>query len=172
MALHLVGLRRLLCNKCGLEFTGLDPLGKVERSPQFELDTTSTRRRFPRYAVHLPATIHLAAKDVETGKISYSRSSRGHCESISKCGVGLSFVGTKFSEEEVSRAGQLLFVTITLPNGPIDALVSIISHERFGPTQNKRLVTASVSNMNETDTARLNEYLERCAERESVLIMD
>ncbi|HEY7786033.1 MAG TPA: hypothetical protein VIB00_14975 [Pyrinomonadaceae bacterium] len=172
LPLHLVGLRQLLCNKCGLEFKGLDPLGKLERVPQFEIDMTATRRRVPRYAVHLPATIHLAEKNAETERFSYSRPSRGHCESISKMGLTLSFVGTKFTEEELSRAGQLLFVSMQLPHAPIDSVVSIISYERSADTPQKRLVTASFCNMSESYAARLDEYLERCAEREPVLIME
>ncbi len=172
LPLRFMGLRELLCNKCGLEFKGLDPFGKLERAPQFEIDFSSTRRRVPRYAVHLPATIHLAEKDPGTGKVSYSQPSRGHCESISKCGLTLSFLGTRFTEEEVSRTGQLLFVSIDLPIGPIDAVVSIVAYERYGSQHRKRLVSASVCNMNDSDTARLAAYLDKCAEREPVLVMD
>ncbi|MGH9971607.1 MAG: hypothetical protein ACREBG_27950 [Pyrinomonadaceae bacterium] len=172
LPLRFMGLRELLCNKCGLEFKGLDPLGKLERAPHFEIDSSATRRRVPRYAVHLPATIHLAEKNVDTGKVSYSQPSRGHCESISKWGLTLSFVGTRFTEEEVSRVGQLLFVTIDLPNGSIDAVVSIVAYERSVGEQRKRLVGASVCNMNDNDTARLATYLDKCAEREPVLTLD
>lgn len=172
LPLRFMGLRELLCNKCGLEFKGLDPFGRLERSPQYEIDCSATRRRVPRYAAHLPATIHLAEKNSDTGKVSYSQPSRGHCESISKCGLTLSFLGTRFTEEEVSRVGQLLFVSIDLPNGPIDAVVSIVAYEVYGGEQRKRLVSASVCNMNESDTARLAAYLDKCAEREPVLVMD
>ncbi len=104
--------------------------------------------------------------------MSYSEPSRGHCESISKYGLTLSFVGTRFTEEQLSRVGQLLFVTIDLPNGPIDAVVSIVEHERSGGEQGKRLVGVSVLNMNDSDTARLAAYLDKCAQREPVLALD
>jgi len=136
------------------------------------MDSSATQRRVPRYSVHLPATIHLAEKDADTGKVSYSQPSRGHCESISKRGLTLSFVGTRFTEEQVSQTGQLLFVTIDLPNGPIDALVSIVTYERYGSRQHKRLVGATVSSMHEHDMARLNTYLDKCAEREPLLLLD
>jgi hypothetical protein len=87
-------------------------------------------------------------------------------------GLTLSFVGTKFTEEELSRAGQLLFVSMQLPHAPIDSVVSIISYERSADTPQKRLVTAAFCNMSESYAARLDEYLERCAEREPVLIME
>ena len=170
--LRFIGLHDLLCNKCGLEFKGLDPLGRLKRAPRSEIDTSRNRRRVPRHQAHLPATIHLAEKNLGSGKVSYSKPSRGHCESISKCGLTLSFVGTRFTEEQLSLVGQLLFVTIDLPNGPIDAVVSIVSHERSGGEQGKRLVGVSVCNMNESDTARLAAYLHKCAEREPVLALD
>lgn len=172
LPLHFMGLRELLCNKCGLEFKGFDPFGRLERSPQYEIDSSATRRRVPRYAVHLPANIHLAEKKSDTGKISYSQPSRGHCESISQRGLTLSFLGTRFTEEEISRVGQLLFVSIDLPTGPIDAVVSIVAYQRYGGEQRKRLVSASVCNMNDSDTSRLAAYLDKCAEREPVLLLD
>ena len=170
--LRVIGLHGLLCNKCGLEFQGLDPLGRLKRAPRGDIDTSSNRRRVPRYKAHLPATIHLAEKNLDRGKVSYSKPSRGHCESISKYGLTLSFVGTRFTEEQLSLVGQLLFVTIDLPNGPIDAVVSIVAHERSGGEQRKRLVGVSVVNMNDSDTARLAAYLDKCAEREPLLALD
>ena len=173
MPLRVVGLHELLCNKCGLEFKRLDPLRKLKRAPSSEIDTYGDRRRVPRYPAHLPATIHLAEKNyLDPGKVSYSEPSRGHCESISKYGLTLSCVGTRFTEKQLSLVGQLLFVTIDLPNGPIDAVVSIVSHERSGGDQGKRLVGVSVINMNDSDTARLAAYLDKCAEREQVLALD
>ena len=170
--LRFIGLHDLLCNKCGLEFKGLDPLGRLKRAPRSEIDTSRNRRRVPRYPAHLPATIHLAEKSLDSGKVSYSKPSRGHCESISKWGLTLSFVGTRFTEKQLSLVGQLLFVTIDLPNGPIDAVVSIVAHERSGGEQGKRLVGVSVLNMNDSDTVRLTAYLDKCAEREPMLALD
>jgi len=157
-----------------LEFKGLDPFGRLERAVRSEIDPGGAGRRVPRYTVHLPATIHLAEKNLDTGKVSYTEPSRGHCESISKYGLSLSFVGTKFKDEDVSRVGQLFFVIVDLPNGPIEAVVSVISHERSGGAlgKKKRLVAVSISNMNDSDTVRLSAYLDKCAEREPVLAVD
>jgi hypothetical protein len=83
-------------------------------------------------------------------------------------------VGTKFKDEDVSRVGQIFFVIVDLPNGPIEAVVSVISHERSKGEQGKgkRLVAASLCNMNDSDTARLAAYLDKCAERKPVLAVD
>jgi hypothetical protein len=172
--LRLIGLHELLCNNCGLEFKGLDPFGKFERAPSLEIEPSSNRRRTPRYSAHLPAAIHLAEKNADTGKVSYSRSSRGHCEVISKFGLTLAFVGTRFAEDEVARVGRLLFVTLDLPNGRIEAVVSVLTHQRSGIEEGKGkwLIGATFLNMNEEDAARLSSYLEKRAEAEPVVAID
>ena len=64
MVLQIAGLHELLCNNCGLEFKGFDPLRRLPRAPtkrkRFELN----QRCFPRYKVHLPATISLVERNV------------------------------------------------------------------------------------------------------------
>lgn len=164
----------LLCNKCGLEFKGFDPLQRLERAPSLELEAFTNRRRVPRYRAHLPASISLIEETTATGKVSYSQPSRGHCESISKAGLMLAFVGTRFPEEELCRAGRLLFVTVDLPIGPIDAVVSILTYERPGREENKAkwLVGASIYQMSEADTVRLATYLDKRAEEEPLLVSD
>ncbi len=170
--LRLVGLHELLCNKCGLEFRGLDPFGSFKRAPSFKLEAPGNRRRAARYTGHLPATIHLAEKNPDTDKVSYSQPSRGHCESISKLGMTLSFVGTRFSEEELSRTGRLLFVTVDLPQGPVATVVSIVTSHRVGVEHGigRWLVGVSICNISENDTNRLSTYLEKRAEGEPLFV--
>ncbi len=174
LPLRLVGLHELLCNQCGLEFKGLDPLHRLERAPSFGTDVPDNRRRAPRYGAHLPAMILLAEQNPETGKLCYSQPSRGHCESISKLGLALSLVGARFAEEELSRAGRLLFVTMDLPNGPIDAVVSAVMHDRSisGKIKGKWLIGASIRQMSESDTVRLATYLDRRSEEEPLVITE
>lgn len=171
--LRLLGMRQLLCNKCGLEFKGLDPLGRLERAPSFEIETLGTRRRAPRYPAHFPATIYLAERNPDNQKVTRSERSHGHCEAISKVGLTLSFVGARFSEKEICRPDRVLFVTVDLTNGPISAVVSVISRRRINEQGiAKWVVGVSFSNMSETDTARLTAYLDKRAEDEPVLIVE
>src|SRR5438128_12535918 len=86
IVLRVAGLHELLCNNCGLEFKGFDPLRRLERVPCKGKERRINRRRVPRYKAHLPATISLVEGNAQTGKVSYSRGSRGHCESISQTG--------------------------------------------------------------------------------------
>ncbi|MGH9872481.1 MAG: hypothetical protein ACRD9S_08445 [Pyrinomonadaceae bacterium] len=172
--LRLIGLHELLCNNCSLEFKSLGPFRKYKRARSTEKEPSYNRRRAPRYQAHLPATIHLAEKNHETGKVTYSRSSLGHCEVISKFGAALAFVGTRFAEKEVARVGRLLFVTINLPNGRIEALLSILTYQRSGGEEGKGrwLVGGAFSNIKEEDADLLSAYLAKRAKAEAVLTID
>ena len=116
VVLRMIGLHKLLCNNCGLVFKGFDPLRTARRKPSVETNNWQgqNRRRGPRYNVHLSAAISLIDDKVQIGKATYSAPSRGHCETISKFGMRLSLVGTRFTEGELSRIGRLLFISIDL----------------------------------------------------------
>jgi len=158
----MAGKDEFLCNNCGLEFKSFDSSGKVKRKPSSAIDkSNANRRRAPRYKSRLAASISLAEKDVDTGKLLLSKKSRGRCETISRVGMSLSFTGSRFTAEDL-RTGHLLFVTITLPSGPLDAVVSTVSHERVGKDEGAAIwsVRGSIVHMSEGDTARLLSYLE------------
>ncbi|HVI73017.1 MAG TPA: hypothetical protein VM656_16215, partial [Pyrinomonadaceae bacterium] len=108
-----------------------------------------------------------------SGKASYSQPSRGHCETISKFGMRLSLVGSRFSEADLSRIGQLLFVRVDLPDGSIEAVVAIVSCERAGEEGKKKWVLgASIHQMSDADRERLANYLEKRAQEQPVIISE
>ncbi len=82
---------------------------------------------------------------------------------IGKYGAGVAFVGSRFPVEELTRKRRLLFVTIQLPDGRIEALLTVLMHERIGGEDGtgKWYVGGSFSNMSEADTARLAAYLDK-----------
>jgi len=161
--LRAFGLHKLLCNNCGLVFKGFDPLGTHQRTPsEKKRKQAQNRRRGPRYYSHLPAAISLIDGNVQAGKASYSQPSRGHCETISKFGMRLSLVGTRFSEAELSRTGGLLFVRVDLPEGPVEGVVKIVTSERGGEEGKKKwLLGVNIQQMSDDDRERLSEYLEK-----------
>lgn len=174
--LRAVGLHKLLCNNCGLVFKGFDREGKLQRAPSKmdrpeESRQVRNRRRGPRYTAHLPAAISLIEGGAQVGKVSYSQPSRGHCETISKFGMLLSLVGTRFAEDELSQPGRLLFVRVDLPNAPVEAVVAIVTNERVGEGQKRRwLLGVRIQQMSDTDTEILGEYLEKRAGGEPVIV--
>lgn len=172
--LRLAGLQELLCNNCGLEFKGLDPFGKLERAPSKRREFKRNRRRAPRYKAHLPATMSLVKGNHRTGNTTYSRSSWGHCEAISQIGMRLSLVGTRFSEAELSRPGCLLSVTVHLPNGPINAVVSIVTCDRPGREKGKPtwILGVTIYQMSDSDIARLAAYLSKRSAEEPYLALE
>src|SRR4029078_3651688 len=171
--LRMFGLQKLLCNNCGLVFKGFDPLAKQQRDPAEKAKQVRNRRRGPRYYAHLPSAISLIDATAPTGKVSYSQPSRGHCETISKFGMGLSLVGTRFSEADLSRKGGLLFVRVDLPEGPIEAVVKLVTSNRTGEEGKKRwLLGANIHQMSDEDRERLTDYLEKRRKGEPLIISE
>jgi hypothetical protein len=158
IVLQVAGFRELLCNNCGLEFKGFDPFRRLPRTPARHKETTGKQRRFPRYKVHLPATISMVERNPLTWDVSYTQGSRGHCDMISQGGMALSFVGTRFREDELRRLGCPLYVTLNLPGAVIAAVLSTVSCDRQG-TMGKWLVGAKITQMSDVDATRLACYL-------------
>jgi len=171
--LRAFGLHKLLCNNCGLVFKGFDPLAKHQRAPSEKPKQVRNRRRGPRYYAHLPSAISLIDGKVQVGKVSYSQPSRGHCETISKFGMGLSLVGTRFSEAELSRIGGLLFIRVDLPEGPIEAVVTLVTSDRTGEGAKKKWqLGVNIHQISDEDRERLHAYLEKRRSGEPLIISD
>ena len=87
--------------------------------------------------------------------------------------MNLSLVGTRFTEGELSRLGRLLFVRIDLPEGAIEAVVKLVTHDRVGSElKRKWSLGVKVHQMSDDDTQRLEEYLEKLATGQPVIISD
>ncbi len=110
---------------------------------------------------------------MQVGKASYSQPSRGHCEIIGKFGMKLSLVGSRFSEADLSSRGRLMFVRVDLPEGPVEAVVTIVTSERAGEEGRKKWVLGvSIHQMSDTDRERLDGYLEERWREQPVLITE
>ncbi len=173
IVLRVIRVHKLLCNNCGLEFQGFDRQRQVRRAPTKRGASAPNCRTAPRYSAHLSATISLIERNALTGKVSYSRPSAGHCENISKCGMGLSLVGTHFSEEELSRVDRLLLVRVDLPEASIEAVVAIVKYERVGVERKRKwFLRVKLVQMSESDTVLLAAYLEKRAQAEPLFILE
>jgi len=123
--------------------------------------------------VHLPATICLVERNVLTWDVDYTLRSRGQCETISQIGMGLSFVGTRFSQEQLTRPGCSLFVTVNLPDGAIAAVVSVVNWSRPGSNgKAKWLVGTTISQMSDADAGRLAAYIKKRAAADPYLALE
>ncbi|HKG79950.1 MAG TPA: PilZ domain-containing protein [Pyrinomonadaceae bacterium] len=171
--IRMFGLHKLLCNNCGLVFKGFDPLGTHNREASDKAKHVRNRRRGARFYAHLPSAISLIDGTAQAGKVTYSRPSRGHCENISPFGMSLSLVGTRFSEAELSHIGRLLFVRIDLPDGPIEAVVSIVMSDRAGEDGKKRwALGVSIHQISDENRERLTAYLEKRSKGEPLSISE
>lgn len=173
LLLRMVGMHKLLCNNCGLVFKGFDPLGTHQRAPSDGEKLARNSRRGPRFYAHLPSAISLIDGKVQAGKVSYSQPSRGHCETIGTFGMRLSLAGTRFSEADLSSIGRLLFVRVDLPEGPIEAVVKIVSSERAGEEAKKKwILGVHIHQMSDADRARLDGYLEKRSKDDRVIVSE
>jgi hypothetical protein len=87
--------------------------------------------------------------------------------------MALSFVGTRFAEEQLTRPGCSLFVTVNLPDGAIAAVVSIVNWQRPGSRGMARwLVGTTISQMSEGDAARLAAYIKKRTKANSYLALE
>jgi hypothetical protein len=87
--------------------------------------------------------------------------------------MSLFFVGSRFSEEELSRKGRLLYVRVDLPEGQIEGVFALITHERTGESGKKGwLLGVSVKQMANTDQALLSAYLNSRAEEEPFVVSE
>jgi hypothetical protein len=163
IVLKLAGLHELLCNNCGLEFKGFDPLRKIQRKPSRNRERRGNQRRFARYKVHLPASISLVERHALTWDVRYSKAAQGHCETISQSGMALSFVGSRLSESELKRPGCPLYVTVNLPGSVIAAVLSTVTCTHGVNGQSKWFVGTKIMQMSDADAAALATYLEKRA---------
>jgi len=166
---QLAGLHELLCNNCGLEFKGFDPLRKLKRAPVKPTGTRKTDRRFPRYKVRLPATISLVERNPVTWEVSYSPAARGYCEVISQGGLSVAFTCSRFREEQMVP-GSSFYVTINLPAAIIAAVVSAVTCDSVGSNRPaKWVVGGAFTQMSDDDATKLATYLAKQAKTDRVL---
>jgi hypothetical protein len=171
--LRMFGVQKLLCNSCGLVFKAFDPIGTHQRAPSEKQRRGNNRRRGPRFYAHLPAAISLIEGDAQPGKAAYSQPSRGHCETIGKFGMRLSLAGTRFSEAELSKVGRLLFVRIDVPEGAVEAVVSIVRADRTGEDVKKKwLIGVKIQQIADADRERLDNYLAKRTKEAPVVLSD
>lgn len=164
-------MRKLLCNRCGTGFQGFDPLGKVRRTRAKSDESFAFPRQAPRYRTHLPTAISLIYTNASETKATYSSAAKGHCDVISKMGMCLSLMGSRFAEAELSRVGRLLLVRIDLPAARIEAVVSKRNHYRIGESK-KWVLGVKIEQIAEGDKAKLISYLEQRAIEQPVVITD
>ncbi len=169
LLLRLLGQRVFLCNNCGLEFKKFAPRVLGARAASTNRESIANRRRAPRFGAHLPASVSLVEVHAETGEALHSPPAKGHCTAISKYGLTVSFLGTRFEDADFAQIGRPLLITVTLPNGSADMLVTTVTHARQAVGRGSRqgwLIGSAIKKMSAEDRGRLEDYLVSRAETE------
>lgn len=72
----------------------------------------------------------------------------------------LSLAGTRFSEAELSKVGRLLFVRIDVPEGAVEAVVSVVRADRtVEDVKKKWVIGVKLQQIADADRERLDNYL-------------
>jgi hypothetical protein len=96
------------------------------------------------------------------GTVTYSDASQGHCEAINEDGMGLSLVGSRFEEQDLTRIGRLLLVRIRLPETTIEAVVTVLNCQRVGEDKKRKwFLGVGVQQIADADKADLMAYLKK-----------
>ena len=90
---------------------------------------------------------------------------------ISKMGMCLSLMGSRFAEAELSRVGRLLLVRIDLPAARVEAVVSNRNHDRIGESK-RWILGVKIEQIDEADKTKLAAYLEQRAIERPLVITD
>jgi hypothetical protein len=87
--------------------------------------------------------------------------------------MNLSLVGARFPDGELSRIGRLLFVRVDLPEGPVEAVVTVVTSGRLREEgKQKWVLGVTIHQMSDADSERLAGYLEKQAQKEPLIISD
>jgi hypothetical protein len=86
--------------------------------------------------------------------------------------MSLSLVGSRFTDSELSR-GRLLFVRVELPEGPVEAVVKIVTSNRVGEEGKKKwLLGVDIHQISDADKDCLTAYLEKRSKEVPMIISE
>jgi len=87
--------------------------------------------------------------------------------------MGLSLVGSRFPEEELTRIGGLLFIRVKLPETTLEAVVSIVNCRRVGEDKKRKwFLGVKIHQISEANKASLTDYLEERAQAQPLVVSD
>ena len=76
--------------------------------------------------------------------------------------MGLSLVGSRFNEHELTQVGRLLLIRIRLPEATVEAVVSLRNHTRVVENNSRKwLLGVQVHQISDTDKENLAAYLKK-----------
>jgi hypothetical protein len=87
--------------------------------------------------------------------------------------MGLSLVGSRFDERDLTQMGRLLFVRVQLPEATIEAVVSIVNTERIGEGKKRKWhLGVKVQQISDEHKELLKAYLTKRQEGEPLIISE
>ena len=87
--------------------------------------------------------------------------------------MGLSLVGSKFTEKDLTQIGRLLFVRVQLPESTVEAVVAIVNSHRVGEGKKRKWhLGVKVHQISDEHKAQLTLYIARKKEGQPVIVSD
>ena len=123
------------------------------------------RRRFARRsavcAVRLPVGVSMPNERLNP-EDEYPQPIMGHTRDLSETGLSLALPASRLGDVDVSKAGALLRVVLSLPTGVVILQAATVRGEPTGP-DGELLVGARIVKMYDPDRRRYEEYLHQLA---------
>jgi hypothetical protein len=157
--LKFLRIRELFCNNCYFEFKRFAPSNKLKRTQSDEAETTSNRRRAPRFKVQLNVRLAMVLKERFGEVASYGAEISGHTQDISKIGLAIIVPDARSvaSDSADSRTGFSAWVD--LPGKTVKMRVVLVRREKL-PKAGHLLIAAHIRSISEADRISLYSYIE------------
>jgi hypothetical protein len=166
MILQLVGIHELLCNNCALEFKKFAPLNKLKRDESREPETTSNRRREPRFKVHFRVRLARVLKERFGEETLYGTEYSGYTRDISKIGLAIILPNVGAETSDFNNSRTVFCAWVDLPTGPVKLHIVPVRLEKPVPSSGKvpLLIGAHIRGISETDRIAFHGYVETLQE--------
>ncbi len=125
------------------------------------------RRRFARRsavcAVRLPVGVSMPNERLDPEADDYPQPIMGHTRDLSETGLSLVLPTSQLGDVDVSAAGAIMRVVLSLPTGVVILQAATVRSELLSP-DGDLLVGASIVKMYDYDRRRYEAYLRRAAD--------
>jgi hypothetical protein len=121
----------------------------------------ANRRRTKRARVRLELTLSLNDPRISSNGSRRLPSLNGHTFDISNNGIGVVVQAIRIGEHYLVSGDRRLHLKLELPSGPVELNVTPVRYESLeeDPDESGYLIGAHITEVNETDRPRFNEYV-------------
>ena len=160
--LKLLGIRELFCNNCFFEFKRFAPSNKLKRNQSDETETTSNRRRAPRFKVQLKVRLAMVLKERFGEEARYGEHISGYTRDISKIGLAIIVPDVRSVASDFADSRTGFSAWVALPGQTVKMRVVLVRREKLtaGSEAGPLIIGAHIRSISEADRISLYSYIE------------